>query len=46
MYANNYFKTKSGKIVTQWPGPVTLYLVLLRLLRRRSHEYDPPAAKG
>lgn len=42
MQASNYFKTKSGKIVTQWPGPITPYLIRARLLRRRAHHYDPP----
>jgi hypothetical protein len=42
MHASNYFRTQSGKIVTQWPGPITPYLMLTRLLRRRSHQYDPP----
>lgn len=46
MHANNYFKTKSGKIVTQWPGPVTPYLVRLLLSRRRSHQYEPGRTAG
>lgn len=44
--ASNYFKTASGRIVTQWPGPITLYLALVRLLAGRAHRYDPPARQA
>ncbi|MCR6671352.1 hypothetical protein [Devosia ginsengisoli] len=48
--ANNYFKSPSGKIVTQWPGDVTTYWVMTRLLRRFANTYRSgdvaPASAG
>lgn len=37
--ADNYFKSKSGKIVTQWPGDVTTYWLMCRLFRPFANVY-------
>ena len=40
--SNNYFKTPTGKVVTQWPFGCAVYRVLTKVLRPHQRDHPPP----
>ena len=40
--SNNYFKSPTGKVVTQWPFGCTVYRALTKLLRPHQRDHPPP----